>query len=270
MKILLTGRPRSGKTTLLQALIKDVPAKQGLVAAEVRKDGERIGFDLQDNQGRIAPLARIDTPTEHTVGRYSVDIASLDDFIDPLFAYQPDELLYIDEIGHMQLFSEKFRRLIKNYLDSDHDLIGTISYIYKYPFITEVRRRDDVLLCVATPENRDDLKESLHAALANREQFRQLSRKQQNGALQLAQQYLDDGNLTSLRKLFNNAVPYVSEKRVKKLNDTAYKVQGNHGTHTVLIDGLHYTCDCDLFNGRGQFTSAECSHIQAVKLASFS
>jgi len=40
MKLLLTGKPKSGKTTLLGDLINSISPKRGMVAVEVLKNGE--------------------------------------------------------------------------------------------------------------------------------------------------------------------------------------------------------------------------------------
>lgn len=268
MKILLTGKPRSGKTTLLHTLIDGVASKRGLVASEVRKDGERIGFDLLDDSGCTAVLSRTDKPTKYPVGRYFVDLASFDDFIDPLFEYKPDQLLYIDEIGHMQLFSKKFQHLATEYLNAGNDFIGTISCVYEHSFIDEVLKHKDILLYTVTSENRDELRVALQAALAHREQVGQLSARQQQITLKLAREYLEGDRLISLRKLFKNAVLYVIEDRVEKLSDAEFQVQGNHDKYTVLKHNSGYSCNCDLFNGRNQFEGKadECSHIQAVRI----
>lgn len=154
MKILLTGRPKSGKTTLLEKLLKDIKNKHGMVATEALEDGARIGFDLQDDCRRTAVLARTDRKTDAAVGRYYVDIPSLNAFIEPLFNIAPGQLLYIDEIGHMQLYSEKFQKLVRSYLDAPNDYLGTISSIYEHTLIDEVKSRSDILLCTITPDNR--------------------------------------------------------------------------------------------------------------------
>lgn len=269
MKILLTGKPRSGKTTLLHSLIHGIASKRGLVTSEVRKNGERIGFDLLDNTGRVAILSRTGRPTKYPVSRYFVDLASLDDFIEPLFECR-SELLYIDEIGHMQLLSKKFQRLATEYLNADNDFIGTISCVYEHPFIDEVHRREDILLCTVTPENRDELMAALQAALACRGQLRELPDEQQRIVLKLAREYLEADSLIPLRKLFKNAIPYIITGKVEKLSETEFQVQGNHDNHKVVIKHeSNYSCDCDLFNGRNQFEGRadECSHIQTIKIS---
>lgn len=266
MKILLTGKPKSGKTTLLEKLLEDIKGKRGMTAVEVLEDGKRIGFDLQDDSGRTAILARTDRKTGIAVGRYYVDIPSLNIFIEPLFNLAPGQLLYIDEIGHMQLHSEKFQKLVRSYLNAPNDYLGTISYIYEHPFIDEVKNRSDILLCTITPENRDAMLAALSGALKHCAVFDGLSAGMQAKVLSLAQSYLVAESYISLKKLFNNAIVYVAENRVKAISNTGFVVQGNHDEHHVSLLNGSYKCDCDLFNGRGQFATGECSHIQAVRI----
>ena len=104
MKVLLTGEPRSGKTTLLEGFINSVPNKQGFVTREVRKDGERTGFELVSSLGQAATLASVDSDSSTRVSHYGVDLNGLDTFIAELPPIQPGNLLYIDEIGQMELF----------------------------------------------------------------------------------------------------------------------------------------------------------------------
>lgn len=268
MKILLTGKPKSGKTTLLEKLLEDIKDKHGMVAIEVLEDDTRIGFDLQDDSGHTAILARTDRKTGIAVGRYYVDITSLNIFIEPLFSIAPGQLLYIDEIGHMQLHSEKFQQLARSYLNAPNDYLGTVSSIYEHPFIDEVKNRHDILLCTITPENRDAMFVALSGALKQRTVFDSLSADMQAKVLSLAQSYLVAESYISLKKLFNNTIVYIAEDRVKEISNKEFIVQGNHGEHHVgLLDG-GYNCDCDFFNGRGQFAAlaGECSHIQAVRI----
>lgn len=267
MKILLAGKPKSGKSTMLAQLISQVEFKHGLFSPEVRKDGERIGFDLQDENDKSATLSRTDKPTKYPVGRYFVDPASLESFIEHLFIYTPNQLLFIDEVGQMQLYSDRFMKLVSDYLGSPNDFIGTISQIYDHPFLSNLKERKDILLCVVTPENRIELRAALAEALQYRHMFNRLPHDRQASALALARKYLETEQHISLRKLFKNAIPYVAENKVHK-HETGFKVQGNTNTHNVQLKNHSMICDCDLFNGKGAFANkaAECSHIQAVKL----
>ncbi len=267
MKILLTGLPKSGKTTLLTHLLENIQLKRGVIAKEVVEKEVRIGFNLLDEQGRTAPLARINQPSNYPVGRFFVDTDSLDEFATRLLDFSSNELLFIDEIGQMQLYSEKFKELVSLYLGSGNDYLGTISAVFEHPFINEVKSRSDVLLCTVTPENRQDLGAVLSTALANRQLYNEMSSRQKDAVLELARHYLEGVQYISLKKLFYNALRYVSEQRVVKDGTNLYMVNGDHDRHSVHFY-KEYQCDCDFFNGRQQFKgrAGECSHIQAVKI----
>lgn len=269
MKILLTGKNRSGKTTLLTKLIATIPEKQGLITKEVRDDIDRIGFDLENTAGELEELARTNKPTSVSVGRYFIDLEALDNFIKPLFSVQPNKLLYVDEIGQMQLYSPSFKQLVTKYLQADNHFIGTITSIYKDKFVTEILNRSDVMIIEIDPENRDELGEGLTYALESRDIIASLSKAAQQAIIELGTKYLTNNQYASFKKLFKNAVRYVAEDRIQPLGDDTFAIRGDTNDHqaTILPDGSE-ACDCDLFNGRGQFADqqGECSHLQAIQL----
>jgi nucleoside-triphosphatase len=153
--ILITGLPRSGKTTLLERLIAHVPNRQGFVTREALRDGRRVGFDIITADGQSRPLASIDFKTPYRVSQYSLDLAGFEQQLPPLLHIQKGQLLYLDEIGQMELFSEKYKELVRQYLDADNLFIGIISQVYHEDFTDAVRRRPDVVLFEITPENRE-------------------------------------------------------------------------------------------------------------------
>jgi nucleoside-triphosphatase len=157
MKIFLTGQPRSGKTTLLSKLLAEAKNKQGFVTEEIRDGGERVGFKLVSADGREAVLAHVDHESPYKVSRYYVDVRTLDQFIEPLFSISEGQLLYIDEIGQMELFSDRFKELANLYLDSDNRVLGTITSVYSDDYTEAVKARDDVEVTEITPANRDQL-----------------------------------------------------------------------------------------------------------------
>jgi nucleoside-triphosphatase len=61
-KILITGPPRCGKSTLISRLIKYYSVEKnykvyGFLTPEVREKGNRIGFDIMDiASGKTSPL----------------------------------------------------------------------------------------------------------------------------------------------------------------------------------------------------------------------
>jgi len=119
---LLTGRPGTGKTSL----IKQVAAKMGDSAGgfyteEIRSGGVRQGFRLVTLNGEAAILAHTDIHSPYRVSRYGVDIDSLDRVgVSALSqAARERSIVIIDEIGKMECLSDKFQKILKKILDSE-------------------------------------------------------------------------------------------------------------------------------------------------------
>jgi nucleoside-triphosphatase THEP1 len=154
--ILITGEPRSGKSTLFEKVLDKTPNKRGFHTREVRRDGlERTGFQVVTDDGWTVPLANIYLSTPYRVSRYGVNVSGFKKIIEPLFLYDEDKLLYIDEIGEMELLSNRFQELVTEYLNAENPFLGTISKVYSNDFTEEIKRRDDVTLIELTQGNID-------------------------------------------------------------------------------------------------------------------
>lgn len=62
--IILTGMPGCGKTTMIQKIVDDLKKRNvanvvGFYTQEVRRNEERIGFDIHLLDGRVGTLARV-------------------------------------------------------------------------------------------------------------------------------------------------------------------------------------------------------------------
>ena len=57
--IIITGLPRSGKTTLLKEIVKLLDDTFGFVTNEIRKDGERTGFEVETHLGKTSLVSYI-------------------------------------------------------------------------------------------------------------------------------------------------------------------------------------------------------------------
>jgi nucleoside-triphosphatase len=272
MKILLTGRPGSGKTTLLQNFIDAIPNKQGFVTKEVVDTDKRTGFELVSADGKTAILASIYSGSKVRVSKYGVEVGQLDEFLSQLPPVRAGNLIYVDEIGQMELRSDTFKELVTRYLNMDNLYVGTITSVYRDDFTHRILGRGDIVMLTIDPTNRDRIQDILSSLAKNIPNFEKVGALLQQEIACMAKRYSDAGQLTSLKKLFNNAIRYVAEHRVDKLSNTTFSVDGTTRKHQVIITGSGYTCDCDLYNGRGAFADdpGECSHIQAVMLLSVS
>jgi len=157
--ILLTGLPGVGKTTFIKKLSEKLSSIKpvGFYTEEIRERGMRKGFDLISLEGRRGLLSHVEIESPHRVGKYRVDVKGFEDFLESIAFFAPaTSLIIIDEIGKMECLSPKFRRLIKEILDSEKMLIATVAF-KGGGLIEEIKKRNDVRLFEITQKNRDSL-----------------------------------------------------------------------------------------------------------------
>lgn len=142
IKILITGPPRSGKSTLITKLIEYYKKEKeyiiyGFLTPEIRENGNRIGFDVVDiHTGKSSQLARIgDFKTKYKVGKYYVFVKEFERYIyDTLnFEGKSIDLFVIDEIGKMELFSIKFQNFIKKIFSFEKPILATLGLKVNHP-----------------------------------------------------------------------------------------------------------------------------------------
>ncbi len=126
---LLTGRPGTGKTSLIkQALAGSHIEAGGFFTEEIRVEGGRVGFRLVTLDGHQAVLSHVDFSKRYRVGKYGVDIAVLERVGIPalLEASQGNSLIVVDEIGKMELLSPSFREVLMSLISAGKRMLGTI------------------------------------------------------------------------------------------------------------------------------------------------
>lgn len=158
-KILITGLPGIGKTTLIRELSKALKDYHpvGFYTEEIREAGERKGFELISLDGRKGLLAHKEIKSPYRVGRYGVDVRGFDEFLDAIPWTDPSaRLIIIDEIGKMECYSEKFKKIIRGIFDSEKAIIATIA-MKGGGLIAQIKAREEIRLFEVTLKNRDEL-----------------------------------------------------------------------------------------------------------------
>ncbi|GAI33057.1 unnamed protein product, partial [marine sediment metagenome] len=152
---LLTGRPGTGKTSLIKQAVAEMRGRAGgFYTEEIRSGGVRQGFRLVTLDGRSAILAHIDIHSPYRVSKYGVDIDSLDRVgVSALReATEQCDLVVIDEIGKMELFSVSFREAVLRIIDSGKRVLGTIM-LNSNPWADAIKRQPQVNLVAVTRAN---------------------------------------------------------------------------------------------------------------------
>ncbi len=224
--ILITGKPKSGKSTLLRKLIAEIPNKVGFVTNEVLAKNGRVGFEMEIHTGHKVTLAHIDFKTAHQVSKYFVDIENLESLVPEVSNFDSKNFLYLDEIGQMQLFSEKFKDLTLAYLDSSNTCIATVSYVYEDNFTNDIKKREDVILVELSAESREAKKLFV----------------------------------SQLIKKIEKAKKYISEPERFTVQGSLAELRSEHGTRRLVHVGDKWQCNCDFCKQYGI-----CSHAIAVK-----
>lgn len=158
-KILLTGRPGVGKTTVIMKVIEGFRGRAGgFYTEEIRRGNIREGFRIKSLDGQNGILAHVSRSGPFRVGRYGVDVDSFDGIaISSLErALEQDELIIIDEIGRMELFSRRFRSLILRILASEKIILGVV-HQKADPFTKQIRQRPAIEIWTVTETNRNSL-----------------------------------------------------------------------------------------------------------------
>lgn len=162
--LLVTGPPRSGKTTVVQR-VRDRLDSQGhhaggVYCPELTAGGDRVGFEIVDAMtGDARVLAHVDRAEGPQVGKYRVNVANVDRVCAAAFerAFAEADFLLVDEIAPMEVYSEAFVRQVRRALDAELPLLAAIHFRSTEGFIGEIKDRDDTELFEVTETTRDEL-----------------------------------------------------------------------------------------------------------------
>jgi nucleoside-triphosphatase len=166
--LLLTGSPGVGKTTVLMKTVKALKESDckvgGMISREVREDVTRVGFEILDLQSsKRGWLAHVNQKSGPQVGKYRVNIEDLNAVGAQaiLDAVENCDVIAIDEIGPMELFSEKFKEAARKALESRKLVVAIVHWKAQDKLIIEAKKRGDTETITVTTENRENLHEQI-------------------------------------------------------------------------------------------------------------
>lgn len=162
--LFMTGDPGIGKTTITLETVEDLKARGyrvgGMISREARSHGIRVGFEILDlDSNRRGWLALVDQDHGPKVGKYQVNLEDLDNVgVESLSrAVEDSEVVIIDEVGPMELHSEKFKDAVRKAVGTRKLVIGVIHRSSRDALIEELKGREDFELIKVTEANRDSL-----------------------------------------------------------------------------------------------------------------
>ncbi len=156
MKILISGTPGSGKTTLCKKVyeqFKDRINISGVITEEERVSGKRVGFKIKKLGSKDwVWLANIWGPGAR-FGKYYIFLKNINKMIEWIEEVEKNsDLLIIDEYGPMELMNPNFKRKIIDLIESDKNIILT-AHRKRY---RELLEREELILIWLTPLNRKE------------------------------------------------------------------------------------------------------------------
>ncbi|XP_020216317.1 cancer-related nucleoside-triphosphatase homolog [Cajanus cajan] len=175
---LVTGTPGVGKTTLIMRVFESLKVNpslklQGFYTREVRRDGQRVGFEVVTLDGRTAPLASnistVETLRWPSVGKYKADVASFESLALPELQVREDtDLFIIDEVGKMELFSSSFFPAVLRVLESNIPVLASIpvpKFGRDIPEVARLRNHAGATCFTLSVSNRDAVREQIRSLL---------------------------------------------------------------------------------------------------------
>jgi nucleoside-triphosphatase len=166
LRIIITGLPGTGKTTCILKVIKLLEAGNvkvgGFYSQESRVEGRRMGFEVSSLDGEKGWLAKADVERGGPrVGRYRViqedfervGLTSLQRAVD-----HPDtRVIVVDEVGPMELVSERFKDMIDYILKQNKVFLATVHRRIARTLELKAKRNGEVKAFNLTLNNRTEV-----------------------------------------------------------------------------------------------------------------
>ncbi|HEC96111.1 MAG TPA: NTPase [Euryarchaeota archaeon] len=168
MKITITGPPGSGKTTTVIRVAEMLRKKGyivgGMVTKEIREGKVRVGFEIIDLlTGEKDVMAHVDFYDEispYRVGKYGVKVDVIDSIGVKAIerALKEADVVIVDEVGKMELFSKKFEEAIRKCISqSEKPVIMTLHMRLRHSLLSNIRNNSEIISYTLSYLNRNVL-----------------------------------------------------------------------------------------------------------------
>ena len=160
LKLFVTGDPGCGKTTLIRRVVDRLRGSvtmQGFLTEEVLNEGRRAGFRGTTLDGQSFPLADRSGEGDLRVGPYSVQLEGLESIGVPALTPRAGaQLIVLDEVGKMEVFSTPFRERVEALLGDKTPMLATVAG-HGVGFIKRIRQDPRVSLVRMRRRARDGM-----------------------------------------------------------------------------------------------------------------
>ena len=129
-----------------------------MLSGEICEAGVRVGFSFEDLvTHEMGTLAHVDLQEGLRVGKYRVNLYDIErigvGFIER--AVRDSEVIVVDELGPMELFSIPLVQAVERALASQKHFLGTIHKRASHTLTSSIRSSSKFTILEITPENRD-------------------------------------------------------------------------------------------------------------------
>ena len=182
-KIGITGLPSVGKTATLIKIVEKLEEDEfrvgGMITKSVydEKTGRKVGFNIVDWRTKAEGLfAHVEFETKFKAetedGVFWVDVEVLERIgvgaIEGAMKAPDVDIIIIDEVGKMEMHSDRFCKMVTDCLDAPKPVIMTLHKKSRNPLLQDIRRRDDVRILEVTAVNKNLLPYKIEKILKDR------------------------------------------------------------------------------------------------------
>jgi nucleoside-triphosphatase len=166
--LVLTGSSGVGKSTVLARTVSALRGRAvsvgGMSSREVREGNSRLGFEIVDvANAKVGWLAHMNQQGGPQVGKYHVNLGDLESIGVQAIntAVERSDVVVIDEIGPMELFSQKFKEAAQKALESGKLVIAVVHQKVQDKLVAEAKSQADAEVFSVTTQNRETLHETV-------------------------------------------------------------------------------------------------------------